>query len=626
MSADQIDARPSESGAGVDEALYFSSGNLRLFGWLHWPAPSLAARTGLVICKPFGYEGVCSHRSVRAFARAAAAIGIPALRFDYSATGDSEDTEAPFDQIAAWSRDVVAAVAELQQRTGVDRVCLLGFRLGALLAMLAAHECPSVDALVLVAPVVSGPAYLHELSVARLASALANDTGGELSQEERAGAGLSTDGALEASGFWISAPTVAALSRLEPSALEAPGVSDVLVIDRDDLPTARSWIESLSKKGGVRTRYVQLPGFIEMAMRAPQFAALPQAMIEATREWLLRLRSPAELAAQPQCSSQTPRECTTDSAAALQLPGDLPGEGTLITERPLVFGSQARVFGIVAEPRPGEPRKRAVILLNVAADYHIGASRMYVTLARRWARRGYIVLRMDLAGLGDSDARAGCAENEVFPPAALDDVRTAIELVRGRYGAGDVTLAGLCSGAYHALRAAVAGMPVNRILMVNPQNFFWKEGMTLEELQVAEVVRNPNVYRERLMSMSAWRRLLTGEVNIWRIVKIYVWRFLLALESGLRDWARDLHIPLPRDLGRELEGLVRRGVSVVFVFSRGDPGIELLRLQGGSVVRRLGDRCRIHIVDRADHSLSRSQPRAAVEAILCEELARHHLS
>jgi len=35
----------------------------------------------------------------------------------------------------------------------------------------------------------------------------------------------------------------------------------------------------------------------------------------------------------------------------------------------------------------------------------------------------------------------------------------------------DFAVGGLCSAAYHALRAAVAGLPVNRLLMVNPQNF-----------------------------------------------------------------------------------------------------------------------------------------------------------
>ena len=102
-------------------------------------------------------------------------------------------------------------------------------------------------------------------------------------------------------------------------------------------------------------------------------------------------------------------------------------EHTPITERPAFFTSQAVLFGIVTEPPQGEMRRRAVILVNAGADYHIGASGMYVGLARRWARRGYVVLRMDLAGLGDSGTRPGQLDNVVFPVAAVDDIRAAIE-------------------------------------------------------------------------------------------------------------------------------------------------------------------------------------------------------
>jgi alpha-beta hydrolase superfamily lysophospholipase len=201
---------------------------------------------------------------------------------------------------------------------------------------------------------------------------------------------------------------------------------------------------------------------------------------------------------------------------------------------------------------------------------------MHVSLARRWARRGYIVLRMDLAGLGDSGKRPGQPDNEVFSPSALDDVRAAIEFVRNRYGASDITLGGLCSGAYHSLRAAVAALPVNRILLINPENYFWQKGMRLEDLQLADIVRNPGVYRARARSAAAWMRLLSGNVNLWRVLKVYVNRLSLALESVVRDLARLARIHLPMDPGWELEDLAARGVRVIFIFAHGELGMVLL--------------------------------------------------
>ncbi len=68
----------------VDEPLYFSSGEHSLFAWLHLPEIKPSADLGLLVCKPFGYEALCAHRSIRTFAEMAAGAGLPAMRFDLS--------------------------------------------------------------------------------------------------------------------------------------------------------------------------------------------------------------------------------------------------------------------------------------------------------------------------------------------------------------------------------------------------------------------------------------------------------------------------------------------------------------------------------------------------------------
>jgi alpha-beta hydrolase superfamily lysophospholipase len=607
---------------GFGNAIYFDSGGNRLFGWFHTHTAHTAADVGLVICKPFGYEALCSHRGLRAFAEAAAALGVPTLRLDYLGTGDSAAIDPQANQLEVWTRDVRAAVDELRRRTGVRHVCLLGVRLGALLAALAAGECSAAISLILIAPIVSGRRYLRELRTTRLAAALGDaqlpsaaaaptDTGAGHAAEVNAGS-------MEVSGFWMSAATVEALKKVDLSTYRASAVSDVLVIDGKSLPGASVWAQQLIGLG-IRTKYLVLPGLIEMTMTSPQFASIPREMIAAMREWLVQFPQG------PSASSADGERRYVSSAPAspiveMTVPSDGPGQQVLLTERPVFFGSEIVLFGIVTEPREGEIRRRAVIMLNAGADYHIGANGMHVSFARDWARHGYVVLRMDLAGLGESGTRPGQADNEVFPPAVLDDIRAAIAFLRSRYAAADITLFGLCSGAYHALRAAAAGVPINRILMVNPQNYFWKAGTTLNDLQLAEVVHNPGLYRRQIFSAAAWRRLLSGRVDAWRIAKIYFYRPLLGLESKVRDIARRLHIRLPNDLGSELEEIYRRGVRIVFVFALGEPGIELLKIKAGSSVKRLGESCRIHFIDGGDHIFSQSGPRAILKKILSDEL------
>ena len=142
----------------------------------------------------------------------------------------------------------------------------------------------------------------------------------------------------------------------------------------------------------------------------------------------------------------------------------------------------------------------------------------------------------------------------------------------------------------------------------------------LDDLQLAEVVQNSVLYGQRVLSGAAWKRLLSGQVNVWRIVQTYIHRALLPLESMFRDWARRLRIHLPNDLGRELEEIAARGVQIAFVFAHGEPAIDLLKIEGGSSVKRIGSKCRVHIIERADHVFSRSATREALENTLSEEL------
>ncbi len=631
-----VDERQFVPSPRTEEPLYLRAGDHHLFAWLHHVDTPMSSvtdatqsaavaprpRIGLVICKPFGYEAICAHRSLGAFAQAAASVGVPTLRFDYSSTGDSEDVEPSGDQLKVWTADVLAAVAELRRRTGVERVCLLGFRLGALLATLAAAQCPEVSALIVVAPVTSGRRYLRELRVIQLAASQAVVVAPQSNAAEEARSQAS--GAFEVSGFALSAATTAALSQLDLMTLRAPPVSNLLVIDRTDLPGAQTWTQAIERLG-TQTEYVCLSGIVEMMWTAPHFAAIPQSMVEAVRDWLARLSSRQQPAQASSLTAPAPGAPVPAVPAAvpprnpdalLHLRVSTPRNPTaMLTERPVYLSTDplVLVFAIVTEPPEGEQRRRGVILLNDGATYHIGANRLYVSLARRWAQRGYTVLRMDLAGLGDSGTRAGRPGNEVFPPAALEDIRAAVNLMRSQYGVQELSIGGLCAGAYHALRAALEPLPVQRILLVNPQIFYWKEGMHVKDLQLAEVIR------KRELS-NYWRRLLRGEVNVWKVARIYMRRPWLVLESTLRDAARRLRIHLPQDLGWQLEEIAARGVRIVFAFSRHDTGIDLLKLQGGSSVRRIGERCRIHIIDGADHIFSQSGPRQELERVLSDEL------
>jgi pimeloyl-ACP methyl ester carboxylesterase len=618
-------------GHSSEQALYFDSGDQRLSGWLYGPSSGPQPRFGLVICKPFGREEMSAHRSVRAFAKEAATLAVPSLLFDYLGTGDSADIDPLANQLDVWTRDVLAAVAELQLRTGVEQVGLVGFRLGALLAAQAACQCKAVNALLLVAPVISGQGYLRELRVIRHAASL-DPRSANPNIEGYPDNSVEDIGPIEVNGHLLSSSTIEALAHIDLALLAAPPVPNILVIDDNSVAKARAWTESLSRRGG-RTQYLTLPRVAYNFMTEPQFAAFPQELIGVVSDWLRQLRH--------QQSTPTERDIpqhldagSPPAAPELVLPTDKSASNAVLTERPVYLSSSAVVLhGIITEPPHGEKTGRAVILLNSGAVSHTGPNRLYVSLSRSWARRGYTTLRLDMAGLGDSDARSWRPDSHIFPPEALDDIRCAIEFIRARYAINDISLGGICSGAYHALQAAIAGLPVNRILLINPRQFLWterlwKEGIGDPDAMLRSVYagRSLEYYFKRAISSNTWIRLLTGRLTVGRHVRTVLARPFVILQSILRDWARRLRIRLPRDLGWELEDIGARGVRMVFVFAYGEPGLEMLRIQGGSSVARLGERCSIHTIHEADHTFSKRSAQAALESCLSYDLAARHCS
>jgi pimeloyl-ACP methyl ester carboxylesterase len=141
---------------------YFGDASRRLFGIYHPPKGPSPRSHGVVLCYPFGQEYMRSHRAFRQLANLLSRRGFHVFRFDYHGTGDSdgESTEASVNE---WPRDVGRAIDELEGNADIERVSLVGLRLGAAMATLCARGRADIDDLVLWDPVVSGSAYLGEV-------------------------------------------------------------------------------------------------------------------------------------------------------------------------------------------------------------------------------------------------------------------------------------------------------------------------------------------------------------------------------------------------------------------------------------------------------------------------------
>jgi hypothetical protein len=214
---------------------------------------------------------------------------------------------------------------------------------------------------------------------------------------------------------------------------------------------------------------------------------------------------------------------------------------------------------------------------------------------------------------------AGNSDDEVFPPTALDDVRDAMTFLRASYPVDAITLGGICSGAYHAFQAAAAGMPVNAILLVNPSDFFLSKDMIFRENRLAERAYVSSIPSDRIFLFRAIRKVITGQLDAWEVLRTH-FKWILSSATMLRDLARRLGFRLRHDLGLQLRGITSGGVEVIFVFARGEPGLDLLNYLAGSTLAGLADKCRVHVINGGDHVFTQSTARDEVEDILSTEL------
>jgi len=142
--------------------IYFGTSEMQLFGTYYLPQANLTRSTGVVLCYPMGQEYMWMHRAYRQLATLFTRAGFHVLRFDYYGCGDSggNSDQGNIDQ---WLDDISIAIEEMKDSSGVTKVTLVGFRLGATLSVMVSEERNDVDSLALWDPVVNGNDYILEL-------------------------------------------------------------------------------------------------------------------------------------------------------------------------------------------------------------------------------------------------------------------------------------------------------------------------------------------------------------------------------------------------------------------------------------------------------------------------------
>ncbi|MGF6596948.1 pimeloyl-ACP methyl ester carboxylesterase [Paraburkholderia sp. GAS448] len=561
------------------------------FGWLH-QAPG---RHGVVLCNPFGYDALCTHRGWRRLAERIAEAGMPVLRFDYPGTGDSSRNEDDPGRVDAWIDSIVAAVRHLIQATGVNRVSLCGLRLGATLAALAAERLGDIDGLVLLSSPLSGRNYLRELRAHR--QSWMSTTAGM-----NADSIPDTEAYVEAFGFGFHGDDIARLGAIDLRADTRSPARRVLLLDSSDRARGTALVEHYASNGVQVERHAfeEADRFFVEALYSEE----PVNAFSIVGKWLGKVAdsdSDAVAATAATADALNAQQVEMAAGAFHAQPPRLILEREQASEHPVLFGCHFGIYCRPDVPREGVP---AVLFFNTGASHHIGDGRIFVLFARALAAQGIASLRMDLGGLGDS--------TPAVPAVTLDMIYSA-ESAAGAMAGADwlvhngfprVVTFGVCGGAFVGLHACAADPRIVGCFGVNLQKFIWDGA---DRTPGTDGLASTRVLRRSALRLDKWMRVLRGQTSIVRVVRGLAQRAsrrMCLRVAELIDDTTGVSIA-PNPVRRLLSQLDAKGAQVRLVYGDFDLGLDELKIQFGPRLRALRRFSRVSAVTlpKLDHAL-----------------------
>ncbi|MBY6241989.1 alpha/beta fold hydrolase [Methylosinus sp. Sm6] len=548
------------------------------------------SRVAVLICSPWGHEELSMRSSLREFADNLAQAGLPTLRFDYPGTGDSLDPSDRAWRLEDWIAAAHSAAALLLDISRARHLVIVGQGLGVAVAIGVARELEDVAGLALLAGFARGAPYLKQLKVS--ATMLADAAG---LPPADAGDGLAL------LGFKLPASFIADVKQIDFATLASSPAPSALVVGRPGDRQSATLADHLEKLGAAVTRLDYID--YERLTTNPPIKAMALETFERAASWIEEIRSA--------------RDKETNGGAPLAPIGaELPLATERFQETRFRFGPRG-LYGAWCEPQ-GPRRGRVLLFLNCGANPHAGWRRMTVEQARALARRGISSLRIDTSGIGDSPARPDAA-TKIYSRHQVEEASAAVDWLIER-GAREITLVGVCSGAYQAFHTALEDRRVDDLVIVNPAVFVWDDNYEVEEF-LKLFSRSNLTYFARLTEADGLRKLLSGRVAVGRLASVVAERVLDKIKGHLAAVVPWFEGPIGRRVHQHFNQLRTRGVHISLVTCENDLSEDELAKHFGGGGTRLRAYANVSWsrIPNADHNLTTD---ASVEWLTDHLLAR----
>ena len=243
-----------------------------------------------------------------------------------------------------------------------------------------------------------------------------------------------------------------------------------------------------------------------------------------------------------------------------------------------LLGKDRDLVGVVTHPAVEEADSKlpAFLLLNAGSVHHVGPNRLYVKIARHLASLGFMALRFDFAGVGDSPRRR---DRLPFGESAVRQTLEAMHHLTATRGIERFVLMGLCSGAVFSYRMATFDPRVMGAVLINAWGHLHDgaDGRLPPHIVNRVLVH----YYARIALRSSfrtkvWRRALTGGMDYGARVPL-----ALKLARNRLFGRRKQATPVEADSAARMQQLAERGVRVLHIYSEGDKTLDYLQVALG---------------------------------------------
>lgn len=231
-------------------------------------------------------------------------------------------------------------------------------------------------------------------------------------------------------------------------------------------------------------------------------------------------------------------------------------------ERALKIGNPTPIAAIATDPENFDANKPAVLILNSGVMHHIGTCRISVKIARSLAKQGYLVVRFDFSGIGDSAPRRG---TDAFAETSVREITEVMDYIEKRRGVKKFIAYGLCSGADASYEIAQKDERIVGMAQIDPYSYRTPAWYWIH-------------YAPRFLKLGPWVRFIQRKLGGGSKSSG------TESDNNLPDQDEFVEMPSyirefpPRaEVARNLQTIVNRGTFIYSIFSGG--GYETLNHQ-----------------------------------------------